>query len=362
MSNNNVATQVEQLIFTDKGPLDFKSSVADIATFNALPRSIKWEGMEVYVISTKKWMTYNEDTNALDPRSGGSLENDLVIVLPPGRYLGALTNGDIVPAGTSYEATFNMMGRQYTAAVFNNPSLSLASTKPSSSLYEVGEYLEMIMTSTYNQNDAGASNNASLVETTDGDGEWDGGATTASVNVFEQLDVTIEASGVQSFRSIRSYDAGTVQKPNSFGVLEPNTIGAGTVQSNIFSFGGVYPVYILVSDNPITPNQATFDLASRVQNGALQISSSGTITVNFNTGPTVKYCTFMVHDSYPTKQAWFVNELNKGSIGGNSNLFGDYTIVQVDDNENGYWSTQNYKFYTTPTSTILNELIQLRNS
>lgn len=94
--------------------------------------------------------------------------------------------------------------------------------------------------------------------------------------------------------------------------------------------------------------------------------SSGTITVNFNSGDN-DYLWFATPDASTTKTCWFVDALNKGNIGGavsaGGNLFpAPETITNVTSVGTGSWGGQSYKIYVSNYQSCSISNMELRNS
>lgn len=117
------------------------------------------------------------------------------------------------------------------------------------------------------------------------------------------------------------------------------------------SAGSLDTIYVGIANVGTTPTQSQILAAiSSQQNGALNVTADWTTLTA--SGPV--YCFFAIPDtdSAHEKNAWFCDALNKGSIGGSSDLFGALAVVPV--------NSVNYSVGITAYATQFTEVCQLQ--
>jgi len=145
-----------------------------------------------------------------------------------------------------------------------------------------------------------------------------------------------------------------------------NTKGEPFNSSN-FNVTSTFPVFYGkvasggagAGQNRPVANQALINSGTK-----LVITSSGTITLSFNTTPD-DYMWFAVPASSPLKTIWFVNALNTGNIGGavsaGGNLFPAPNSVLV-DSPTVLWNGILYNIYIANYQSAVSLPMELRNS
>ena len=268
-----------------------------------------------------------------------------------GTSLGKYNDGDTVPAFPTIQEQIRDLGQQVTQPSWVNPTGGISSNVTPSLLYEIGQVLTMNLTTSYTANDGGAVTSQTIEKDDTSIG------TSSPLNNYA---LTVSAI-TQKIDATLNYAAGTGTKDTTPPTTPvPNPIGASSIDTNDLNYRGIHPVFIVVTDTDPTVNQALLDTATQVQNGNFQISSTGTVTVNFATGPNPKYLTIFYPASSTTKTTWFVTSLNNGAIGGGSNLFGDVINLNV-NSPLTRWTNVAYKAHKTNFATISNDNKEFRN-
>lgn len=141
-------------------------------------------------------------------------------------------------------------------------------------------------------------------------------------------------------------------------------------QSTVRSLSSIYPYfYGKVASGGAVPggsrpaaNQALIDGGTKVV-----ASSSGTITVDFNT-TSDDYPWFATPSGSATKTKWWIDAVNNGDIGGaitpGGNLFPDPVLVNITSPAlpTPFWSTIQFKIYIANYQTAISLPMELRNS
>lgn len=207
---------------------------------------------------------------------------------------------------------------------------------------EIGSSISVNLLSVWNQRDGGGILNMGVKK--------NGTVVSSTLSFAESL--VLSATTV-SYVSFVDFATGAV-KNNSAGIPDPvGRILADTVESNTQSVFGIYPVFYGAFDVLPVPASVNMSLLTKAV-----IQSSSTVEVNM--GATDKYLLIAIPTASTAKTKWFVNELNQGSIGGVTNLFGD-TVSVNKSSPSAFWSNIPYTFYISNYKTTVN-LIQLRNT
>ncbi len=145
--------------------------------------------------------------------------------------------------------------------------------------------------------------------------------------------------------------------------VNTNTVG---FNSSNFTVTSIYPVfYGKVASGGAAPgasrptaNQALINSGTKTL-----VSSTGTVTVNFNS-TSDDYLWFAIPSTSTSKGTWFVNALNNGTIGGivspGGNLFPTFDTVSI-DSPTALWTGVNYKIYISNYQTAVVVNMELRN-
>ena len=167
-------------------------------------------------------------------------------------------------------------------------------------------------------------------------------------------------AGSNSWAVTVNHAEGTGDYTDNKGVVGTNLDGsrvAGTVTDNASSpsITGVYPVFWWKDSSPITASGMATAIASGDAT-KMVVTSTGTITIDFNA--TGEYLAVAYPATSTTKTAWYISELDKGTIPGG--LF-DGASTQSVTSPDGYWSSISYKIHVSPGLITQSEPIQLRN-
>lgn len=272
------------------------------------------------------------------------------VVLDSGKSLGKYVNGDTIPAALTIQDQLRDIAQEAIPPTFTLPTGSVSSSITASLLYEIGQILTMNLSTGFTQNDGGTLDSQNI--------EKDD-VSIATASPLNNYALTISGT-TQKIDATLNYLAGSGTKNDSLGNPVPNPIVAGAIDTNDLNYRGIYPVFFFTSDTDPTIDQALVNGSTKLVSGAFQVSSTGTITINFATGATPKFLVFGFPATSANKTSWFVNALNNGAIGGAANLFGDPTNININSPESR-WSNVGYEFYKTNFATIINENMQLRN-
>lgn len=163
-------------------------------------------------------------------------EGGIEVSLDGGRTLGKYGDGDIIPGNLSVLQVLKEAVSEYYPAVFFSPEGELTSDPLITVVREVGESINIELTSTYTQKDGGAVTTYEIFK--------DGSQilNSPSDNSVTDSSVELTYAGI-TYTSTISYSAGTTPKPNSLGVDEANTIASGTIITNELIFKGYMPIF-----------------------------------------------------------------------------------------------------------------------
>lgn len=211
---------------------------------------------------------------------------------------------------------------------------------------EIGATMGVSLNATFTKNDAG---NITRLEVLKGAVSLVNNA----ANSLAHTDNITVPNAVLSYTAKATYAQGAV-KQNSLGIDVPNgRIAAGSITSAARLLKGVYPVFFGV----IEPTQ-TIDNVSVSNLTKLIVDSSADVSCAFNF--VGKRMVIAIPKSSANKTAWFVTELNKGTIGNAGDLFAA-PAVKTYTSPHNLWQNVEYNVYiSTPTN--LNGTMQLRNS
>jgi hypothetical protein len=160
-------------------------------------------------------------------------------------------------------------------------------------------------------------------------------------------------SGTTKQDSKGGYDVRTPQVRSS----NAPQAASNNFNSTTYTYTNIYPYFYGTSSSQPTAS----GIASIISGGTatkVLLSASGDIRMDFNT--TTEYLWVAVFSNYTNKTLWYVNDLNKGAIGGLTNLYGT-PINQLVNSPNGYWSGINFEIYISNYQTT-NDTMYLKNS
>jgi hypothetical protein len=222
-------------------------------------------------------------------------------------------------------------------------------TQPTSSInnvtntYEIGTTQSISITQTFIQNDAGVKISEIINKNNIGVST----GSTYSENLII-VPTTIYNGSV-------TYSAGTC-KVNNIGVVDCiGRIQSGTTNSSTRTVSGIYPVYYLKSNSPITG----VDMQNAINNGTankIVVNSTGTISLPFNLSS--EYMAIAYPSTSTTKTVYYVSVLDTGPISG---VFPNFSVLNV-NSSNGYWTNISYKIHTSNLLNNSASVIELRNN
>ncbi len=258
---------------------------------------------------------------------------------------GAIQTGTDL-TGLSFQEIVELATIEYQLPEFISFSISGQST-----VIEVGELLQGNKTFVWNTSNSNniVDDSIDIVDrntsTTIASGLTNDGNEIVPIgNVINTSPITqtyeIVAENTEEFAFDRTYTINSIY-PYFYGTFSSGGVGAGLNRPSA-SF--------LLIDN--------IDKASKVLS-----SSTGTINISFNSD-TDDYLFFAIPSISPNKNAWFINTLNSGNIGGSvtpgGNLFPDPETINI-DSPNGLWSGVEYTVYISNFQTEVRQNMQLRN-
>ncbi|MFK8284654.1 hypothetical protein [Capnocytophaga canis] len=209
-------------------------------------------------------------------------------------------------------------------------------------LAEIGSSVQLSLKATFTQNDAGAIRQQAILK---GD--------TVLAHALTHTDSFTMPHATLSYTAQVSYEQGAV-KQNSLGIeAEKGRIPAGSITSTAKHIKGVYPVFFgVIEPTQSIDNVSVSNLTKSV------VDSVGNVSCSFNF--VGKRMVIAIPKTSPKKTAWFVTELNKGTIGNAGDLF-TTPIVKTYTSPHNLWQNVEYNVYVSfPTS--LNGIMQLKNS
>lgn len=305
-----------------------------------------------------------------------------------------------IPAGTTvtdlsgdtFVSLFNDLLFPTVQPTYTIPTISIGGV--SNTTAEVGSTISLSLTATGVKNDAGQYTQLRLLRDTSTvlftDTTLTSGSTTDIPAQFGYTDPNnpnasytlsptpyseiytlpaptgLNTSTSTTYKSDGDYDSGLAKLNNKGGtdVRTPQVrssnapqLSATSFNSTTFTYTNIYPYFYGTSSSQPTASGIASLIAGGTTTKVLS-SASGDIQMNFNT--TTQYLWVAVFSNYTNKTLWYVNELNKGAIGGLTNLFGT-PIIQSVNSPNGYWSGINFDVYISNYQTT-NDTMYLKNS
>ena len=150
-----------------------------------------------------------------------------------GTSIGALSNGAVIPAGTSIDELLNMIVAKAIPATYTKPSVAVSVTSGSpAGNYEIGASLTTNIKSVFTKNDAGDLISNKIYK----GGTEVASGTTSTVNATEQTFVVTD--GTVTFNSKAASKAAPVKNNNLGQESKENWFDAGTATSGNISFVG----------------------------------------------------------------------------------------------------------------------------
>lgn len=161
--------------------------------------------------------------------STGILGQDFEVNINPSKSFGKYKNGDTIPAtGKTIEQFFDDVLTETIPPNYVNPTATIVAT---TSKYEVGEVVDISLSSTFNQNDAGSFTSVQI--------QRNGvSISTSEIHLDENVTIPPQSSPL-SYRARYDYLQGPV-KNNNLGDPDPTgQIPAGHIFSNVISVFGL---------------------------------------------------------------------------------------------------------------------------
>ena len=187
------------------------------------------EGDIIITSDTEEMAFVKPDKNPMFIKSRSTKEYTL-----NGTDLGALSNGQSIPAGTSIDDLLNMITQKAVHPTYTAPTVSIAKSGSgtASGSYETGTSITPILAATFNKNDAGDLTKLAILKGTEEVGSGATSPYTYTGDVFVLGDETI------TYKAQATYADGPVKNNN---LNQPDATGqikAGTKDSSNFSFTG----------------------------------------------------------------------------------------------------------------------------
>ncbi len=262
---------------------------------------------------------------------------------PTNITVGGLAAGTAI-AGSTYDSIIQQMTQFYFAPTFSSFSITGQAV-----LIEVGVGLSGTKTFTW-----GTTNS--------------GNVQTNSIAVRDVNASTLIGSSLPNTGSA-SLAIGTITNTSPISQswrIEGTNTNSGSMTPVSFTVNSIYPVfYGKVASGGAPPggsrptaNQTLINSGTKVL-----INSTGTVTLNFNSG-TDDYFWFAIPASSTSKSNWFISSLNNGLIGGSvnpgGNLFPDPDVVTI-NSPTSLWTGVSYKIYITNFQSAVVVNMDLRN-
>lgn len=207
---------------------------------------------------------------------------------------------------------------------------------------ERGSSLSINITQTFNQNDGGAKTSESIKKN---------GTAVSTIDTYSET-LTVPSTPVVYSGNV-SYAQGAI-KMNNIGEMDATgRIPAGSTTSPSATITPILPYFY--GKFTAMPDLDTLDLAGMTK---VVVNSDSTITCNVTSNDN-EFVIIAVPALSTIKTKWFITELNKGDIGGATNLFNTPT-VKAKNSPSGFWGGQNFRIYYTNYKTSI-QTIELRN-
>ena len=199
------------------------------AITSAIESSTLDEGDIIITSDTEEMAFVKPDKNPMFIKSRSTKEYTL-----NGTDLGALSNGQSIPAGTSIDELLNMITQKAVHPTYTAPTVSIAKSGSgtASGSYEAGTSITPVLTATFNKNDAG---NLTKLAVLKGSGEV--GSDTTSPYTYTGEAIVLGDETI-TFKAQATYEDGDI-KNNNLGTPDATgQIKAGTKDSSNFTYTG----------------------------------------------------------------------------------------------------------------------------
>ena len=164
--------------------------------------------------------------------------------------------------------------------------------------------------------------------------------------------------GLNTWRGLIAFNAGLAKYENkgSLDVRTPALLNVNAPQiggvrlSDEFVVHAEYPIFWGTSAMPITPSAIQAAIDAGTANRAL-VSAENDISIDYEAAE--EYIWFAYWDGYNPKTKWGIGTADTADIGGSTNLFGDYSLINP-TSPLGLWAGPDFKVYISnyPTSTF----------
>ena len=235
------------------------------------------------------------------------------------------------------------LARNIEPPVYEQPLISLTELS-NKRIVEINSPFSVHLLSTFIPGDAGElishkvfQNNTLVQESTD-------------YYISKNINGTV-VPGITTFYTTVEFGEG-LTKNNYLDIPDSRgKILTGSITSYIYSLEGVYPVYYTTLEPSEELNTDDMEIFEK-----LIVKSHSTVSIPFR-NVIGKKLVVLIPNVYPTKTKWYVDPLNKGTIGNTGDLF---NMTEIRNCNTRYVNNVPYKVYiSTPTN--LNVNIELQN-
>lgn len=291
------------------------------------------EGDIIITSDTEEMAFVKPDKNPMFIKSRSTKEYTL-----NGTDLGALQNGDSIPAGTSMDDLLNLITQKAVHPTYTAPTVSIAKSGSgiASGSYEAGTSITPILAATFNKNDAGDLTKLAILKGTEEVGSGATSPYTYTGDAFVLGDETI------TYKAQATYADGPVKNNN---LNQPDATGqikAGTKDSSNFTFTGQRNAFWGYGAGTI--ESPTSDQIRGLANKRLNVAANNVISVAVATGS--QHIIFALPAPRTLKQVSYDDLGDKGML----TAFTSST-VQVADARGGSNGLKDYNVYVYNMST-----------
>lgn len=250
-------------------------------------------------------------------------KEDIVVQLDGGRYLGKYASGQTIPAkDKTFEWVIRDIAIEYLLPAITSFSASV------SPLLEVGVPISGVKTFswTFKDVDNVKPNTVDILNASDNS------PLSGATNISNTSPATANIGTISNIVPISKSWRLRATNTND---VDFTTGSSGNAAD--YTINTIYPIFYGNSDTKAVPSGAL--VASGIKD---VVRSSGTISANFNDN-IGKYHWFAIPvNGGVEKTKWWNSDFDTGDIGGTTNYYGSYTIVQV-TSPDGLWSNIDYK-------------------
>ena len=328
--------------------------------------------------------TYRSGCMVLQPMSGGTGSGVYSGASPTTCSVGGLSAGTSI-YGCSISKILEEILVPTVYPTIVNPYLQSMSISPSSTLYEVGCNVTVSVCDTFNAGcidplyDSGGTCHGCVSRSCGAmyyeyhkNGSVDGCNISSLPSDSYSISFSPITQGNNTVSSCVYYSGGT-QPYDSGGNCYCTPLSSGHTNVCNITISGIYPWYWGVeasSGASAGANRPSSSCIVSVITGGTSGChkcvgcANSTLYVNFNS-TSDDYIWFAVPAACATKTCWYIDALNKGTIGGSvspaGNLFPDPVTESSVCSYEGCWSGQSYKIYISNYQTAVSSTMELRN-